>query len=418
MKKYIPIAKYIIIFGVSRGGLFFAPFILANVLSSTSYGLLETALAAASLIAGLATLGTASAVPLVLLGRNKFASFKGIVSHHFLVVVTALTVLLVGGALELTATWLFTALLTAALAMQRLASTHLKTKGHGDASVLIDAGTLCLIALVVWIAQFSKASDPMEWVLVAVLTYSLALVVIYLRSFIRVGHSETPLAWAKTLKLGIPLMLGGVVSLLATTSGRLGMGLMAGPVLTADYAVLARAAALPMVAHQLITIAKFRNLFAQSDSYVAAVTLNIVVLVGASAIGFIVFSPWLGMFLGPAFSSAFELHRMACFWIVAQAVLWSAIALNEFVIARHQVMPKVLPYSSIFLSVALLLGWFILSVTELTLERFVIVHSTVMLSFYLAQSWIMSRLGLHLHKTWLASTTMFLILSALTLFIG
>lgn len=418
LKRVQRVATYLLSFGVGRGALFVAPLLLANLLASVDYGVLETALAAASVMAALATLGTASATPLVMLGHNTDASMKGIVMHHLLVVGLALTFMLVGAAFNCPTSWLLTALLTAALAIQGLASTHLKTMGYGDASVLIDAGMLGLMALAVCIAHVGNASALMTWVWAAILIYSLTLTVVYLRLFTRIDHAHTPMAWAKTLQLGIPLMLGGVVSLLATTSGRLGMGLMAVPELTADYAVLARAAALPIVAHQLILIAKFRNLFAQPDDAVARATLNIVLFVSISVIGFIVISPWLGLFLGPAFSRAFELHRMACFWIVAQAVLWSAIALNDLVIARHQVMPKVLPYSSIFLSVALLLGWFILSVTELTLERFVIVHSAVMLSFYLAQSWIMSRLGLHLRKTWLASTFMFLILSALIFFIG
>lgn len=412
------LVAYLLSFGLGRGALFAAPFLLSNFLPSADYGLLETALAAASVLAGLSTLGAASAIPLVLLGHNSDASMKGIVTHHLLVVGLAMMFLLVGSALHFSTALLLTALLTGCLGLQGLASTHLKTQGHGDASVLIDAGLLGLMAMAVSVAHLGNADAPMSWVWGVALGYSVILVAAYLWILTRTDHALEPLAWTNTLQLGIPLMLGGLVSLLATTSGRLGIGLIAGPVLTADYAVLARAASLPIVAHQLILIAKFRNLFAQPKDAVASATLHIVLLVGASVIGFIVASPWLSLLLGPAFVRAFDLHRVACFWIVAQAVLWSAIALNDLVIARNQLMTKVLPFSIVFLGATLLIGFWSLSISELSIERFVIVHSTVMLSFYLMQSWLMYHLGLQLKKTWIVTTTMFGFLMVLIFFIG
>ena len=412
------LAGYLLSFGLGRGALFVAPFLLANYLPNADYGLLETALAAASVIASLSTLGTASAIPLVLLGHNSEASMKGIITHHLFVVAASLIFLLLGTAFQYPSAWLLTALLTAGLTMQSLGSIHLKTKGHGDASVLIDAGLLGLMALAISVAHASNASTPMNWLWSAALSYGVVLVGAYLWIVTRSEHAREPLVWPQTMQLGIPLMMGGLVSFLATTSGRLGMGLIAGPVMTADYAVLARAAALPIVAHQLILIAKFRNLFAQPDAAVERATLQIVLLVGVSVIGFVVFSPWLGVLLGAAFVKAFELHRVACFWIVAQAVLWSAIALNDLVIARHQVMPKVLPYTITLLGLSLFLGWLSLDMAALTLERFVVVHSGVMLFFYMAQSWIMNRLGLHLYKTWLITIAMFIVLSGAILSIA
>lgn len=401
---------YLLSFGLGRAALFGAPFLLANFLPSSDYGVLETALAGASVLAGLVTLGVGSAIPLVLLRHNTDASLKGIVTHHLVVVGAALIFLLLGLVLQFPMPWLLTALLTACLAMQGLASTQLKTQGYGDASVLTDSGLLGLMALAAYIANCDGAVAPMAWIWAAALCYCLILVVIYLRIWTQTDHIKEPLAWGGALRLGIPLMLGGLVSLLVTTSGRLGMGLMAGPVLTADYAVLARAAALPIVAHQLILIAKFQNLFAESDDAVESATLHIVLLVGVSVIGFIAFSPWLGLLLGPAFVRAFDLHRVACFGVVVQAVLWSAIALNDLVIARHHVMPRVLPYSVSFLGMELLLGWFSLTLTELTLERFVFTHSAVMLSFYWAQSWVMNNLGLRLRKTWIVTSIIFIVL--------
>jgi hypothetical protein len=97
--------------------------------------------------------------------------------------------------------------------------------------------------------------------------------------------------------------------------------------------------------------------------------------------------------------------------IASQAVLWSAIALNDLVIARHQVMHKVLRYSVGFLALALVLGWLALAWLGLSLEKFVLIHSCVMLSFYVAQSWIMNLLGLRLVRVWVTTVALYLLLA-------
>lgn len=409
---------YLLSFGIGRGALFIAPLLLANFLYGAEYGVLETALAAASVWASMTSLGASGVVPLVLLRNNTQATLCGIVMHHMLVVGAAGCFVLVAVALQWPLVWKLTALMTGCLAMQGLASTHLKTLGHGDASVLIDAGLLGLMAIAVIGAHYLGAADPINFAFGAALLYGLVLAAAYLRILVKQVCVQGSLAWIATLKVGMPLMLGGLVSLLATTSGRLGMGLLASPELTAEYAVLVRAGALPIVAHQLILIARFRNLFAQSDRDVERATLQIVLLVAASVLGFFLLSPWLSFALGIAFADAFGQYKLACYLIVAQAVLWSAIALNDLVIARHQIMHRVLPYSTGFLVLALGAGWLAIAWFGLSLESFVIVHSAVMLSFYLVQSWIMNFLGLRLDRVWLATSALYLTMVVIGVLIG
>lgn len=408
MKRW---AVYVLSFGLGRGTLFLAPLLLANFLAASEYGILETALAAASVWASTASLGTSSVVPLVLLRNNKQATMRGIVVHHLLVVAVAACFALFAMAMHWPLVWKLTALMVACLVMQGLASTHLKTLGRGDASVLVDAGLLGLMAAAVLAAHYLSGASLIDFAVMAALLYVLVLVVAYSRVLATQSRAQVPWAWLASIKVGLPLMLGGLVSLLATTSGRLGMGLLASPELTAVYAVMVRAGALPIVAHQLILIAKFRNLFAQPDQAVERAVLQIVLLVAASVLGFFVLSPWLGLVLGSAFVSAFSQHKSAGMLIASQAVLWSAIALNDLVIARHQLMHKVLRYSVGFLALALVLGWLALAWFSLSIEKFVLIHSCVMLSFYVAQSWIMNFLGLWLVRVWVTTVALYLLLS-------
>lgn len=404
-------AVYVLSFGLGRGALFLAPLLLANFLVASEYGMFETALAAASVWASTASLGTSSAVPLVLLRNNKLATVRGIVVHQLFVVGVAACFALVAMAMHWPLVWKLTALMAACLVMQGLASTHLKTLGHVDASVMIDAGLLCLMAAAVLTAHYVGSAQTINFVVVAALLYVLVLVLAYSLVLSKQGQESGSWAWLDSINVGVPLMLGGLVSLLATTSGRLGMGLLANPELAAVYAVLARAGALPILAHQLILIARFRNLFTQPDQAVERAVLQIVLWVAASVLGFFAVSPWLGFVLGPAFLDAFGQHKLAGMLIFAQAVLWSAIALNDLVIARQQVMNKVLRYSIVFLAFALGAGWLVLAWAGLSLEKFVLIHSLVMLSFYVAQSWIINLFGLRLVRVWVTTVALYLLLA-------
>ena len=407
-------ALYFTSFMLGRGGLFAAPLLLANVLPAIDYGALETAQAAASLMANAAAIGTVGLVPLVVLGHTANTSLATIAAHHLGLAALCGIAAVLAALCGLGSVWSLAALLTAAVALQSLGSTHLKTQGHTEASVLLDAGLFGLMALAAIGAHLLGVKSVMSWVVAAALVYATGLTAVYLCVLNRARSRGHAMQWLAALGMGLPLMLGGIVTLLATTSGRLGMGLLAGPVVAADYAVLSRAAALPIVAHQLILIARFRNLFTLPHVEVERAAEQIVALVAASALGFWLLAPWFGMLLGPAFVAAWSSHRLPGAWIAAQAVLWSAIALNDLVITRHQVMARILPISASFIALALGSGWLVLRYLGADLAHFVYIHAAVMLLFYAVQSAAMASNGIQLWRVWRTTVSAYLLLIMLT----
>ncbi len=390
---------YVLSFLLGRGGLFAAPLLLANLLPTADYGVLETAQAAASLIGYSAAMGTVGVVPLVLLGHSTKTSLATIAAHHLFMAAMCLAAAALAVAFNTSAVWQLAGLLSAGVLLQSLASTHLKTEGHREASILLDAGLFSLMALAAF-GAFLMKTQAIKWVVVVVLGYVAMLTFVYARQVQREWVAGQPLPWRAALAMGFPLMLGGIVSLLATTSGRLGIGMLAGPLIAADYAVLSRAAALPIIAHQLILIARFRNLFTLPHAEVERAAAQIVMLVAASALGFWLLAPWLGALLGPAFIAAWTKHPVPGAWIAAQAILWSAIALNDLVISRHQVMPRILPFSIGFIVLALASGWVLLHLVGVDLAHFVYAHAGVMLLFYGVQSAAMAKNGVQLWRVW------------------
>ena len=71
MSQILSVFLFLLSFGLARGGLFFAPIILANLLAPSDYGTLEFAQALASFSATVLALGTSGAVPLILVQKIK-----------------------------------------------------------------------------------------------------------------------------------------------------------------------------------------------------------------------------------------------------------------------------------------------------------------------------------------------------------
>ena len=81
-------------------------------------------------------------------------------------------------------------------------------------------------------------------------------------------------------------------------------------------------------------------------------------------------------------------------------MLWSAIALNDLVISRHQVMARILPVTASFIALALGTGWLVLQYLGVDLSHFVYTHAAVMLLFYAVQSASMVANGIRLWRVW------------------
>jgi len=84
MRRAISSLVYVASFICGRSALFVAPLVLSNLLSTADYGRLEWALAAGTLISTWSLLGTASALPLVMLVGEPRATLRGIYTHHLL----------------------------------------------------------------------------------------------------------------------------------------------------------------------------------------------------------------------------------------------------------------------------------------------------------------------------------------------
>jgi hypothetical protein len=397
VNRIVGLVSYLGSFLLARALLFAAPLLLASVLPADDYAQIEWALATATLAAAVVTLGSGGLVPIVLVGGDAAGtSLRGIRWHHLLVAGAALAAAVLLHLTTHDARMWQVPLLIGVLALTMLKSTELRSNERASASLFVDALLLVSMAglafagVRVW-GGLSPWFAPM-----ALLAIFGVLLLRDLRDELNGGGWRAPALrgeWRRAIRAGIPLMLTGALATLITTSGRAGVGWLLVPQAAADYSVLSRGAALPIVVHQILVVAVFRKLFAVAPQALSRLQTIIVALVSASSLLLWWLLPFYDNLLGPAFARAAAAHGVSLLMLLAQALLWSAIALNDTLNARHGTAGAVLRWSAPSLVLILAASWAVFSAGPASLDRFVLIHSVAMLAFFVCQTGAMWQQG-------------------------
>lgn len=405
MKKLKRILGFLFSFGIARGGLFVAPILLANLLAPVDYARLEFVQALASMGATLLGLGSASIVPLILLRNKTNVSLKLVYFHQLfcaaLLFLIAFLLFIFNAKIEF---WLVAAG-SSMIMLQGLWSITLKSRGKGEKSLFLDLGfwgVLVVAAVAAYLFSVS-ISQRWNWIVTAMALYWISLVVWTSKHYSAEDSKVTVSDYLRTLKTGAPLMTGTLLSFLAMTSGRVGVGILASPEMTAAYAVLFRATALPMVAHQVMTVSRFRQIFQLSLEQLEKKLSVIVLLVTFCALSFWLLGSHLDFLLGPAFVKTYGTYRQEGLLILAQSIMWSAVAQNELLNNRSQIAKKIIFPALIYFAVAFSLVWLFFLNNSFSLMRFVWAHGAVVVGFFLVQVVVMWFNGVRVYKNWLVT---------------
>lgn len=407
---------YVGSFGAARGALFAAPIFIANAVPAGVYGELEYAQAVASTLALTLAAGTGAAVPISIVQGSARYSWPALVMHQALTGISLLTVALVLFVAGVPVVGWAVCVTAAVLMLQAFWSAYLKSVSHLETALLLEAGfwiVAATAALCAWLAAVPGEARGL-WLWAAVSGYCFLLVT---WTVFRLAGSVTHAIerYRETLRAALPLLLTALLSVLVTTSGRLATGFLTTPEITADYAILFRATAIPIVAHQILIVAKFRQVFEASVQELERQLIIVVGLVTASIIVCWALLEAAAPIFGSAFVRALAKHPQEAALILMQCGLWSAIAINDLVNGRAMTAGRAARWTSSYIAMLLIGSWIALELgAQVTLESFVPVHSTMMLGFYLTQSAAMARAGIKLGATWALSAGSFVVLSLCT----
>lgn len=404
---------YLFCFTFARGSLFVTPIFISNLLTSTDYGILEFAYAIASVSGVILALGTNSLVPLVIIRKISDIDWKHLLLHQSLIFL----LLFLFGAFAFIFNFqsvIFISLFVISIVtFQAFWSATLKSLGRVELALFIEASFWLVAALAVSLSFLiaSPLTERGNFVTAGLIGYATFITSFTLFKLYQNRKKEVTGTYFSTLSKGIPLMLASLMAILATTSGRLGLGMIASPSMLADYAILFRATALPILFHQVIVVARYRQIF-ELPTEILQKRLPIVIgLVFASVVLFWLLRDFIALLLGQAFISVLTRYPSEGLLILSQCILWSAIALNDLVNARAQIAGHVVRATAVYFLLTLPIAWWFLSLQPVTLTLFVPTHSLIMGGYFLTQTIMMWHRGIKLKMTWISALTGFILMS-------
>lgn len=401
-------------FGVARTLLFIAPILLANLLPLDRYGQFEMAQAYAAIGALVVGMGLVSTVPLIRL-RNEI---EGRWDSLLLLIALlggsslAIALLLALGLGSFYVIPVLVCLMIGTLILQALWATSLKSDGRPTSAVFVEAGLWSIAVLAAGLITLSGDRLPQSTIPLFLLAYGLGLLAFTFCQFRRHRAEQTSNAitlqvLAHNVALGLPLMLTSVLTVVISSSGRLVLGQTFGVELVGLYALLYRSTTLPLVWHQVLVIGLFRQIFSWSDEMLRARAPAIVLGVTAMVLTFWLLEPVLGFLLGQRFTETFAAHRIEGLTLLVQTILWSAIALNDLINSRLQIVGRVSRATAPTLALGLGALWLWTQMhsdpldTGAILHNYILGHFLLTALFYAAQCLASVRLGHHFSRLWL-----------------
>jgi hypothetical protein len=219
------------------------------------------------------------------------------------------------------------------------------------------------------------------------------------------------LHYRAAMRAGLPLMAAGLLAVVAAASGRVAAGLFAAREDAGAFAAIARVAVLPVVAHQLAVVARFRDLYAVPLGQLERLNTQVLTLVGLAVGVMLLLLPWIAPLFGPVFAGAMRLHPLAATQLCAHVLLWSAVAQNDLLAARHHIMPRVLPWSGAALIISLAGSWALLSVSPASVTLVAACHIAIVAGLFAGQCVAMHRCGATYFRLWSIAVGGYLLLA-------
>ncbi len=387
-------------FVVARGSLFVCPIILASTSSAKTYGEIEFSIASATIASALLSAGTHSTIPNARLGQDSTTHPASIDAHLMGVSILLLCFLApLAWLLTLPQAILFCTT-TASILLQIYWSTIFKSDGQGTRSLFIDVGMwFWLLALTAILRLFSIEDSSLIGYFVG--AYALILLApLLLKCKEEAFFKNAKTYYLSTIHRALPLLTASIFAIIATTSGRFGIGLLGTPELVAAYAAVYRVTAIPIVAHQILITSSFRAIFVSTASDLDQRATRVVAAVAGTALIFWIALPHIRHLFGQLFLETTLHHPLGTALVLTQTILWSSIALNDLANNKVKATHKIVPWLGLnFVFTFPLAGWYLNS-SRVDLDHFIYAHSALMAGYFSVQSLAMLRNGIRLTKMW------------------
>jgi len=321
--------------------VYFVPLLLADVLSTTDFGILEYALAGLGMIANtIFNLGVPGAYPYFILREKKEGIKHGFILHPVVLLIPFIINQIAYFVFDLNIGFYLAFNISYIISNQVFYSTQLKSHEKSSYAVVLDSGIYIVLFLFLIANTCKLLNATISNINFFVFFYSLIYVLTALYRFFNHKSKFFFEAYKKILRFSIHLLISTFLIFLITTSGRIIVEYFFGYEEVGIYAFYFRLSAIVVIIHQIINIAYFRKIYTLNpmilDKYFSLFFIFISVL---SIVVYFV-SPYIVGYVSDFFNETYEDYRSIYFLLSAQMVMWIATALNSNIIDRENLAKK------------------------------------------------------------------------------
>lgn len=401
MKHIISLIQRYFLFGLSfvftKGAVYFVPLLLADVLSTNDYGVLEYALAGLGFVLNaLINIGVPSGYPYFVLKLNNNSILNGFKLHPLwlllLFVINQLAYLVFNFSIELYLAFNVAYI----IASQELYSIRLKSHEKPTMAIFLDSGVYIVLLLLIVLRQLTLLPINLAAINTIILIYACLYAVKGIYDYITCSKAHIVKNYKTILNYSFNIMIATFLIFLITSSGRILAEYFFGYDEVAVYGFYFRLAAIVVMVYQMVNIIFFKKIYTVNpeilDKYYS---LFFVFIITAALIIFSI-SPHVMTGLSGFFKTTYEAYKPVYFLLSAQMVMWIATALNSNIIDRENLAKT--NNVRFFALILLGTGLMFLFKNKLTLQLMVFIHYSIIFIACLIQYYSLNKKNIQFKK--------------------
>ena len=378
-------------FVTSKGIVYLAPLILAEVLTKEDFGVLEYALAGLGMVLNsLINFGVQSAYPFFTLKDNNQNLTDAFRLHYVWLLLFFIVCQITYYAFQFNLSYFIALNVAYVVSNQVYISTQFKTDERISQAVILDSGVYIILILFAVLSSFNIINTSIQSVSWLIQGYALFYVFKAVRQIFKIDFTTVWYKYFTVIKYSFHVLLGGLLVYFITVSGRIFIEFFFKDFeLVGIYAFYFRLSAVVVMVYQVINIAFFKKMY-QLDPKILDHYFSIcfVVLYAISLLAFLL-TPFVLPNFSDYFVSTIKEHKSMYFLLATQMVFWIATALFSNIIDREKLASKNNPLFLVLL-VVFVSVLFLLKV-NLNLQLFTFIHMLVVFFAAMIQTYTLYR---------------------------
>jgi len=389
-------------FIVSKGVVFIAPLLVAELLSKEDFGILEYALAGLGMVLNtIVNAGVPAAYPYFKLKDSQSKLNNAFSLHYVWLLLFFVSTQVVYILFDFSIHYYIALNVAYIISNQIYISTQLKTNEKISYAVFIDSGVYIILLSFYILSYIGVVKAEIEVFSHIITGYALVYTVYAIGKIITLNMHNIFHNYGKVLSYSIHVLVSGLLIYFITVSGRILIEFFLNDFeMVGIYAYYFRLSAVVVMIYQVINIAFFKQMYLIDpktlDKYFSMCFLVLYVI---SIIVFVC-TPYFLPYFSEFFTSTIQTYKGTYFLLSTQMIFWIATALLSNIIDREKLASKNNPFFLVLL--ALFIGSLYVFKSILSLDIFTLIHLIVILCASLIQIYTLRKKKIYFKKSLLS----------------